>query len=148
MEGEGALHKSHSTLYAQSDGSSCQNSPYSVSRLLLNTVGGESWSSAGEWLEWTFQVETSGFYEIGFRAKQNFKSGSYSTRRLLIDGRAPFAEAGSDPLPVRLGMAPDRVGRGYPPICLSGGGKAYPPAGSGVRGTGRYMRQVRRISAR
>lgn len=93
VEGEGALHKSHSTLYAQSDGSSCQNSPYSVSRLLLNTVGGESWSSAGEWLEWTFQVETSGFYEIGFRAKQNFKSGSYSTRRLLIDGRAPFAEA-------------------------------------------------------
>ena len=95
LEGEDALYKSHATLYAIADYSSCITRPYDVRKSLLNTIGGENWSVKGQWLEWTFNIKTPGFYQLAFRYKQNYKSGSYSVRRLTLDGRVPFEEAAS-----------------------------------------------------
>ena len=50
LEGEDAKYRSHSTLYANSDMSSCANSPYNPFKQLLNTVGGNNWSEKDEWL--------------------------------------------------------------------------------------------------
>lgn len=93
LEGEAAAYKSHQTLYAVADMSSCATSPYDPRKSLLNTIGGESWSEKGQWMEWEFEVETAGFYQLSFRVKQNYKSGSFSVRKLYVDGEVPFAEA-------------------------------------------------------
>ncbi len=93
LEGEDASFKSHPTLYALADMSSCATSPYDPRKSLLNTIGGESWSDQGQWMEWDFEVKTAGFYQLSFRVKQNYKSGSFSVRKLYLDGKVPFAEA-------------------------------------------------------
>lgn len=93
LEGEDAVYKSHSTLYATADYSSCITRPYDVYHSLLNTIGGENWSTKGQWIEWNFDVETAGFYQVVFRYKQNYKSGSFSVRQLTVDGEIPFSEA-------------------------------------------------------
>ena len=93
LEGEDAVLKSHPTLYSIADYSSCITHPYDAFRSLQNTIGGENWSTKGQWLEWQVEVETAGFYQLVFRYKQNYKSGSFSVRQLMVDGEVPFAEA-------------------------------------------------------
>ncbi len=93
LEGEAAAFKSHPTLYALADLSSCVTSPYDPRKALLNTIGGENWSDKGQWMEWEFDVKTAGFYQLSFRVKQNYKSGSFSVRRLYLDEKVPFEEA-------------------------------------------------------
>lgn len=93
LEGESAGYKSHQTLYAVADMSSCATSPYDPRKSLLNTIGGESWSEKGQWMDWEFEVKTAGFYQLTFRVKQNYKSGSFSVRKLYVDGEVPFAQA-------------------------------------------------------
>lgn len=61
--------------------------------MVLNTIGGVNWRRPGQWLSWTVEVEESGLYQLGMRFKQNFSEGQASCRRLLIDGKVPFAEA-------------------------------------------------------
>ncbi len=94
LEGEDAARRSHPILYSIADYSSCITQPYDVYRSLQNTIGGENWSAKGQWLQWDFTVGTAGFYQLAFRFKQNYKSGSFSVRRLTVDGAVPFAEAG------------------------------------------------------
>lgn len=94
LEGEDAARKSHPILYSIADYSSCITQPYDVYHSLQNTIGGENWSTKGQWLQWDFTVEAAGFYQLAFRFKQNYKSGSFSVRRLTVDGAVPFAEAG------------------------------------------------------
>ncbi len=103
LQGEAALLKSHPTLYSSADYSSCITQPYDVYKSLQNTIGGENWSTKGQWLEWNLDVEESGFYQIAFRYKQNYKSGSFSVRKLTIDGFLPFAEAESVTFEYNLG---------------------------------------------
>lgn len=103
LEGEDAQYKSHSTLYGIADYSSPINSPYDVYKSLLNTVGGENWAGKGQWLEWEFEVEQEGYYQLVFRHKQNYKSGSYSVRRLTLDGEVPFTQAASIRFNYQLG---------------------------------------------
>ena len=93
LEGEAASFRSHPTLYALADRSSCATSPYDAHKGLLNTIGGENWSDHGQWMEWDLTVKTAGFYRLSFRVKQNYKSGSFSVRKLVVDGKVPFAEA-------------------------------------------------------
>lgn len=58
----------------------------------LNMMGGTNWQNNGQWVEWSFEVEKSGFYEISFRARQNAKYGMSVLRRIWIDDALPFAE--------------------------------------------------------
>ncbi len=85
--------KSSATFYAMEDRTSSLNEPFSITKTRLNTIGGNGWSYQGDWLEWKISVKESGLYKLCVRAKQNYKSGTFSTRVIYIDGELPFAEA-------------------------------------------------------
>ena len=85
--------KSSATLYALEDRTSPINEPFDISKTVLNTIGGVGWSAQGEWLEWKVNVKNAGLYRLSIRAKQNYKSGSFSTRSVWIDNKLPFEEA-------------------------------------------------------
>ena len=93
IQGEDAARKSDVTLYPLSDHSSPANEPYDISKILLNSIGGNNWRFSKQWIEWDFNVEKAGFYQLAFRVNQNYKSGSFSSRTLYIDEKIPFEEA-------------------------------------------------------
>ena len=86
---------SDSTLYPVNDRSSSITSPQDAAYSVLNTVGGDTWQTMGQWIEWTFTVEKgmAGIYKIDARYLQNQLEGLYVSRRLYVDGVVPFAEA-------------------------------------------------------
>jgi len=97
---------SSQTVYPIEDRGSAMNQPSSTKVQLLNTIGGDKWQVAGQWVRYEFTVETSGMYEIATRFKQNILDGMYSSRALYVysgDGvkagdagyynGLPFAEA-------------------------------------------------------
>lgn len=92
IQGESANRKSSQMLYPIQDQSSPAVKPYSAKELLNNTIGGINWRSVGQWIEWDFEVEETGYYELGFHAKQNFMRGSRVARRIKIDGEVPYKE--------------------------------------------------------
>lgn len=92
IKAENPTQKSESTLYARNDRSSPATEPQSSSAILLNVIGGESWASSGQWIEWEFTVPKTGLYKLAFRAKQNLLSGASSSRKIYINGKVPFKE--------------------------------------------------------
>ena len=62
--------RSSSTIYGISDRTSAYNSVIkdgveqdaSPVKIVLNTIGGSKWSSPGDWIQWTVDVEESGLY--------------------------------------------------------------------------------------
>ncbi len=100
MEAEYFGNTSSQTIYPISDATSAVNSPVAVDRTILNTVGGDKWQSAGQWIEYSFTVSSTGMYQIIPRFKQNLLDGMYTSRVLYIystDGMydgIPFEEAG------------------------------------------------------
>lgn len=92
IQAESADLKSSQMLYPQQDQSSATVRPYSAKLLLNNTIGGNSWRLVGDWLEWDFHVNKSGYYNIELLCKQNFTKGIYVSRKITIDGEVPFAE--------------------------------------------------------
>ena len=105
IEAEEPTAMSNKTIYPAEDRACAINSPSDVKRSVLNTLGGEKWSTAGQWVEYRFQVSTSGMYDIVSRFRQNVLDGMYTCRTLYIysqglnagdDGYyngVPFAEA-------------------------------------------------------
>ena len=92
IQAEHATSKSSPTLYALTDRSSPSVEPYHVSKLRINTIGGLNWRLPGQWIEWEFEVEEDGLYQIALKRKQDQLRGVYSTRSLMIDGEYPFEE--------------------------------------------------------
>ena len=92
IEGEDSTVRSESALYAKFDRSSPTTSPNSVTNTVLNYVGGEAWRSAGQWIEWEFEVPEDGYYNIMIKGRQNYARGSVSNRTVYIDGEIPFEE--------------------------------------------------------
>ncbi|GAB4402952.1 MAG: extracellular solute-binding protein [Anaerolineales bacterium] len=66
--------------------------PYDTYRLLLNTIGGESWQQSGSALYYEFTVPEDGMYCITLRALQNYKSNFTIFRRITINDEVPFEE--------------------------------------------------------
>ena len=97
VEAETPSLKSSSQLYAVYDRSSPFTSPYHATSLRYNTIGGESWSDNGQWIEWEVEVPEDGLYQLGLRYRQNENKGQDSLRRLEVDGTVPFAEAAEIP---------------------------------------------------
>lgn len=93
VQGEDSALRSESSLYAKYDRSSPSTQPYSVTKTVMNYVGGEAWGTAGQWIQWDIQVPEDGFYHITIKGRQNYERGSVSQRRMYIDGVVPFAEA-------------------------------------------------------
>lgn len=92
IEGENAVRTSSQMLYPIQDQSSPAVSPSSAKELLNNTIGGNSWRLVGQWIEWGFDVEESGYYNISLYDCQNYVRGIYVSRRISIDGAVPFRE--------------------------------------------------------
>ena len=92
IQAENATKTSSQMLYPKQDQSSPAVYPVSAKELLNNSIGGTSWSDAGQWIEWEFEVPESGYYNISMFAKQNFMRGIYVSRKITIDGEVPFEE--------------------------------------------------------
>lgn len=95
VQGEDAVYKSSSTLYAVQDRSSSLNEPYDIDKIYLNCIGGTTWKYQGAWIEWEIDAPESGLYNVALRIKQNFSSGVTYTKSLSVDGEIPFSEAAS-----------------------------------------------------
>jgi len=93
IQGQDAAYRSDSTLIAITDHGDPTVQPYHPAEIRLNSIGGHRWSNPGQWIAWTFEVPEDGLYKIGIKAKQNQRVGAFSSRRLMIDGKVPFAEA-------------------------------------------------------
>ncbi len=93
IQGEDCAYKSDATLTPQEDRSSPVTEPREGSKIRLNYIGGNNWSTAGQEIVWKFKPETDGLYEIRLRCRQIYSSDLYSARTLRIDGEIPFAEA-------------------------------------------------------
>lgn len=92
VQGEDALYRSHPTLFPIADAGDPTVEPYHPAQIRLNTIGGWRFNQPGQWISWEFEVPETGLYKIAFKAKQNIRRGISSNRRILIDGRVPFAE--------------------------------------------------------
>jgi ABC-type glycerol-3-phosphate transport system substrate-binding protein len=92
IEAENAVKTSSQMLYPRQDQSSPAVYPSSPKLLLNNTIGGTSWQDAGQWIEWEFEVEETGYYNINCFCRQSFVRGIDVTRKIYIDGEVPFEE--------------------------------------------------------
>ncbi len=92
IEAETANKTSSQMLYPRQDQSSPAVYPSSPKVLLNNTIGGDSWKKAGQWIEWEFEVPQDGYYNIAAYCNQNFVRGIDVYRKVYIDGEVPFAE--------------------------------------------------------
>lgn len=98
IQGEAAVSRSDRTISLQNDRTSPITEPmipgeYPVTQLKLNSIGGQNWQYQKQWIEWEVVTEQAGLYRLGLRFKQSYLEGTYATRRLLVNGEVPFAEA-------------------------------------------------------
>lgn len=92
-QAEDSLYKSSSTLQPVNDRTSAVTVPYHPSNIVMNTIGGSTWSSAGMFISWEIEAPASGFYRIATRFMQADNRDFYSIRELKINGEVPFEEA-------------------------------------------------------
>ena len=92
IEGEDSVVRSDPSLYARYDRSSPATQPKSLTKTVLNYIGGDPWNKAGQWIEWKFEVPADGFYNITVKARQMYERGGMSCRTVYIDGEIPFKE--------------------------------------------------------
>ena len=92
IEAEYINASSDKTVYAIEDGADALTYPNDPSRTMLNTVGGEKWQTAGQWVTYSFKVDASGMYDIVTRYRQNFLDGMFVNRALYIYSDSSVAE--------------------------------------------------------
>jgi ABC-type glycerol-3-phosphate transport system substrate-binding protein len=73
--------------------------PYDTYKLLLNTLGGESWDKEGSAVYYEFSVPADGLYAVTFRALQNTRSNFTVFRRITVNDKVPFEELNAFPFP-------------------------------------------------
>jgi len=95
IQGEKAVTRSSPSLYARYDHASPNTEPYDVYHTILNYIGGDPWNTAGQWIEWEFEVPEDGYYNISIKARQTYQRGGLSCRTVYIDGEVPFDELSS-----------------------------------------------------
>lgn len=78
---------------------SVEVTPYDTYRLLLNTIGGESWQRSGSTLFYEFYVPQDGLYCITLHALQSYLNNLTVFRRITINGSVPFEELNEVPFP-------------------------------------------------
>lgn len=95
IQAESAGDRTTSMLYPTYDRNnaatqSADGSLNSPSQIRINTAGGEMWKQTGQWMDWEFAVEESGYYNLGFKYRQRYKDGLFTSRKVYIDGQVPF----------------------------------------------------------
>lgn len=118
IEAESAKYTSKNTVRPVADRSSPAVTPYDSIIKKLNAIGGGGWNESAQWIEWDFAVEESGLYKINLHAKQDYKSGFSSARRLLIDGKSPFVEANYIEIDYDLNWQNITLGNGKEPYLI------------------------------
>lgn len=93
VEAENMTEKSSFTIYPVSDKSSAATYPQDPVKTRLNVISGSKWGKVGQWITWTVDVKSDGFYKIAPRYKQDSYYGGFVSRSLKIDGEVPFSEA-------------------------------------------------------
>lgn len=71
--------------------------PYDTYKLLLNTLGGESWKSSGSAVYYEINAPQDGLYLITLRSVQNTKNNFTVFRRITVNGVVPFEELNQVP---------------------------------------------------
>ena len=92
IQAEDSVLRSSPMLYPQYNINNANNEPLNIELTEFNVVGGYNWRNNGQWLEWNFKAEKSGWYKMAFRYTQDWLMGIPSTRRIEIDGKVPFEE--------------------------------------------------------
>ena len=95
VQAESAKEKTTSMLYPTYDRNnaatqSMDGSLNSPSVIRINTAGGEMWKQTGQWMSWDIEVPESGYYNLGFKYRQRYKDGLFTSRKVYIDGEVPF----------------------------------------------------------
>ena len=93
VQAENLSSKSSATIYAEYDRGSSKMQPYSFDVIRLNQIASSKFTSPYQWVEWTFDVEEAGLYEIVTRFQQNTRDGAFCNRTLYINGEVPCEEA-------------------------------------------------------
>ncbi len=93
VQAEDAALKSSSSLSPNNDRTSVATQPYDPTYIVYNTIGGDSWASAGQTITWKVDAPQAGLYRLGVRFKQYLNRGFYSARYLTVNGELPFREA-------------------------------------------------------
>lgn len=110
VQAEHAYAKSASGLFPTTDKKSPLTAPYSPVQLRINTIGGDNWDIPGQWISWKFEAPEDGWYKIGARYHQNEVKGSFVSRKMLLDGQAPFEEMNAVRFPYELKWAIKELG--------------------------------------
>ena len=117
IEAETAEKTSSQMLYPVQEQGSAAVYPASARYLLNNTIGGNAWKNAGQWIEWRFAVPEEGDYCLTFYDKQNFVRGIDVYRKIYIDGVVPFREFSALPFGYgqtwRMETAANKAGEPY-----------------------------------
>jgi len=93
IQAEDAYLKSSPTFRPSNDRTSAAVEPYHPTYIVMNVIGGSSWSKNGDWIEWKVDVPQAGLYAITTRAKQDQNAGFSAVRTVSINGEVPFEEA-------------------------------------------------------
>ncbi|BBH20324.1 ABC transporter substrate-binding protein [Paenibacillus baekrokdamisoli] len=91
VEAENITAKSNTSIQLQSTNDALVQ-PDSQGYIRYNTLGGEQFKTAGQWVEWQIEVPQDGAYQIGFKYKQAFLNQSNAFESITIDGLTPFKE--------------------------------------------------------
>lgn len=92
IQAERAYLKSDAGLFPTVDRSSPLTAPYHPTKIRVNTIGAYNWDIAGQWISWKLDVPRDGAYKIGVRYRQNKLKGSFTSRKVYVDGKIPFQE--------------------------------------------------------
>ena len=93
IQGEDATVKNDNSLIPKSTNGNNALVPIDPYLTLINNIGGTSWQTVGQKIEWEFEVESAGYYQFSAHYKQSDVVNGDSWRWLKIDGETPFEEA-------------------------------------------------------
>ena len=93
IQAENANIKNSKSIIPKCNNSDAGMTPASPYISKINYIGGSSWQTPGSMMTWNFNVETAGYYYLGFRYKQSELVNGVSWRKIKIDGKVPFSEA-------------------------------------------------------
>ena len=92
FQAETYYQQSSAALWPSADKTSPLTVPFSYENVKINYGGGSQWKEPGDWITWEVEAPEDGFYQIGFRYKQGYLDGLFSSRKIYIDGAVPFQE--------------------------------------------------------
>ena len=92
FQAENYYQQSSSQLWPDADKSSSLTQPFSYNNVKINYGGGSQWKTPGQWITWEIDVPETGFYNLGFKYRQSYLDGLFSSRKIYIDYEVPFAE--------------------------------------------------------